>query len=95
MSRFVSATFAALLLAGCASSPPPEAGSPPAVATCADSLGSDCENGMPLCMMDDERHCQMCQCSAYALAAPPVWSGPSQGPSSARPSQPVFTPITQ
>jgi hypothetical protein len=97
MGRLVAATLAALALlplAACAEAPPPQAEVARKFAPCADSEATTCENGTPLCMMDEERACEMCRCSAFALAAPPLRAGNTQVPSTASPSQPIFAPIT-
>jgi hypothetical protein len=71
MLRLVCSAVLAVVLVACAGETP-LAAQAETVPPCADSGGRACDNGMPLCMMDEERACRMCQCSEYLLVAQPV-----------------------
>jgi hypothetical protein len=70
MIRLVCSALLACALVACAGETP-RAEQAEAVPPCADSGGRACDNGMPLCMMDEERACRMCQCSEFLLVAEP------------------------
>jgi hypothetical protein len=37
------------------------------MAACAEAPDVTCDNGHPLCFVDDERACRVCRCSAFAM----------------------------
>ncbi len=84
-ARLALFSLLASLAAACASSPSAQVEEVDKVAACVDSQEAGCDNGLPLCMMDEERACRMCRCSAYAMQqrlGAPVGTLP-MGPASA------------
>jgi hypothetical protein len=88
----VGVAFSLALLA-CAEETPP-AQQVATIPSCVDSVGT-CDNGLPLCMMDEDRACRMCRCSEYALAPLEPRQG-VQAWGTDRPAsyQPIFPAVT-